>query len=216
MKTPKKYTDNLKNNVITRDMLIDCLFSVNKRAKNCRDKERNYRAYFRKHRYVTDKYNSVETYQQKKEEYYNHKEKLLALVKPTCIHEESTTRNRRIYEYEEEYPEYLWNDVWCYEGFCYDKEKEKTVAYVDVPEPAKAYYLFYDMGEFSFHTPIKEEQLSSFEGLKINKIGQLKTKGKEIGELISVQFVKKVIEIIESGAFTYVDEQYSLEYDLSA
>lgn len=62
------------------------------------------------------------------------------------------------------------------------------------------------MGEFSFHTPIKEEQLSSFEGLKIKKIGQLKTKGKEIGELISVQFVKKVIKIIESGAYTYVDE----------
>lgn len=216
MKTPKIYNDNLKNNIITKNMLIDCLFSVNKRAKNCRDKERKYRAYFRKHRYVSDKYNSVETYQQRKEEYYLQKERLLELVKPTCIHEESTTRTRRIYEYEPEHPEYLWNDALCYEGIGYDKEKGKMVAYVDVPEPAKAYYFFYDMGEFSFHTPIKEEQLSSFEGLKIKKIGQLKTKGKEIGELISVQFVKKVIGLIESGTYIFVDEQNSLESAVSA
>lgn len=30
MKTPKQYEKNLKENVITRDMLKDCLYSVNK------------------------------------------------------------------------------------------------------------------------------------------------------------------------------------------
>lgn len=40
MRTPYEYTKNLKNGIITRDMLLDCLYSVNKRAKNFRDKER--------------------------------------------------------------------------------------------------------------------------------------------------------------------------------
>lgn len=43
MKTPKRFTDNLKNRVITKEMLGVALYSVNKRAKNCRDKERSYR-----------------------------------------------------------------------------------------------------------------------------------------------------------------------------
>ena len=45
MKTPKEYRDNLLNHIITKQMLVDCLYSVNKRAKNYRDKERKQRAY---------------------------------------------------------------------------------------------------------------------------------------------------------------------------
>lgn len=33
MKTPKEYRDNLLNHIITKQMLVDCLYSVNKRAK---------------------------------------------------------------------------------------------------------------------------------------------------------------------------------------
>ena len=33
MRTPKEYTDNLKKKTITESMLLDCLYSVNKRAK---------------------------------------------------------------------------------------------------------------------------------------------------------------------------------------
>lgn len=33
MKTPKRFTDNLKNRVITKEMLGVALYSVNKRAK---------------------------------------------------------------------------------------------------------------------------------------------------------------------------------------
>ena len=43
MRTPKEYTNNIKNYIITKQMLLDCLYSSNKRAKNWRDKEREYR-----------------------------------------------------------------------------------------------------------------------------------------------------------------------------
>lgn len=45
MKTPKIYQENLKNKIVTKQMLIDALYSVNKRAKNYRDKNREYYGY---------------------------------------------------------------------------------------------------------------------------------------------------------------------------
>lgn len=41
MKINKEYSKNLKNKIITSDMLYDSIFSLNKRAKNCRDKKIN-------------------------------------------------------------------------------------------------------------------------------------------------------------------------------
>lgn len=43
MKTPPEYTKNLKKKLITEQMLSDCLFSVNKRAKNYRDQAQKHK-----------------------------------------------------------------------------------------------------------------------------------------------------------------------------
>lgn len=216
MKTPKEYSDNLKSNIITRDMLIDCLFSVNKRAKNCRDKEQEYREFYRYMPYVRDKYHSVASYREKKNEYYEQKDKLLTLIQPTSIHQEDSSRRRRIRDYEPEYRKFARKGKYIHDGSYYDYATGEEVCFVDIMEPVKRYYLFYDMGKYSFHSPLEEEQLSSYTGLEVKNIGQLKTKGKEIGELISVQFVKKVIDLIESGTYIFVDEQNSLESAVSA
>ena len=104
MRTPKEYTDNLKKKTITESMLLDCLYSVNKRAKNYRDKERGYRQYYRGNRYAYDKYGNIDHCQVMKEEYYSQKEKLLSVLEPTCIHKEFIGYKRiRIYDYEPEY-----------------------------------------------------------------------------------------------------------------
>lgn len=66
MRTPKEYTDNLKKKIITENMLLDCLYSVNKRAKNYRDKEREYRQYYRRNRYAYDKYGNIDRCQEMK------------------------------------------------------------------------------------------------------------------------------------------------------
>lgn len=42
MRTPQEYVKNLNNKIITKAMLCDCLYSVNKRAKNFRDKAEQY------------------------------------------------------------------------------------------------------------------------------------------------------------------------------
>ena len=207
MKTPKSYNDNLKQKIITRDMLIDCLFSVNKRAKNCRDKEQEYRDLFRYPRLIRDKYHNVASYMEKKNGYYEKKKKLLALVQPTCIHQEETSRKRRIRDYEPEYRKFSKKGKYINKGSYYKYHTGEFVCFVDIIEPVKKYYLFYDFGFCSFHSPVVEEQLSSYTGLEVKSIDQLQTKGKEIGDLISVQFVNKVIDLIESGTYTFVDEQ---------
>ena len=82
MKTPKHYNDNLKNKIITEEMFSDCLYSVNKRAKNYRDKAHEY-----KHRYRFY-HKAVDSQFNKMNEFYDLKEQLLKYLKPKCIHKQ--------------------------------------------------------------------------------------------------------------------------------
>lgn len=191
MKTPKEYTENIKKGILTKSMLKDCLFSVNKRAKNCRDKEREYR-----HNYIYK-----EKYRNQKEEYYLQKDSLLALLTPTCIHEETHQTKRRIYDYEDGYEEYLCSGNFFYENEYYDREIRDYVSFIDVWEDENKYYLFYDFGDRSFHKPLCESCLSYYPELKVIHIDSLVTYGKDIEQLISCQFVKKVLELINEKTY---------------
>ena len=142
MRTPKEYTDNLKKKTITESMLLDCLYSVNKRAKNYRDKERGYRQYYRGNRYAYDKYGNVDRCQVMKEEYYSQKEKLLSVLEPTCIHKEFIGYKRiRIYDYEPEYRKNLKNFVW--ENCFFDPEEDREVWFGDVEDKKHPEYHYY-------------------------------------------------------------------------
>ena len=78
MKINKEYSKNLKNKIITSDMLYDSIFSLNKRAKNCRDK---------KNQYSWTKY--YYGYFEKMNEYYNQKDFLIKkFLKPKLIHKQ--------------------------------------------------------------------------------------------------------------------------------
>ena len=83
MRTPKEYTKNLENGIVTEQMLCDVLYSYNKRAKNWRDKKRQY-----KHSYATNSYIWFNTARENEQKYYDYKSELLNLLEPECIHEE--------------------------------------------------------------------------------------------------------------------------------
>ena len=201
MRTPTAYVNYLKNNIISMQMLSDCLYSSNKRAKNCRDREREYRDKSRNNRYWHDVYNNEEKAREKKEEYYQQKEIMLSILKPVCIHREFIGyERRRIYDYESEYESYMEEYVW--KNFYYDEEEERRVYFGDIEIPNKPiynYYLFYDLGSNrTFHTPIKDIEAYN---LEIKDIDRLKTTGHDIADLLSNQFVKKVIDLISSNNF---------------
>ena len=70
--------------------------------------------------------------------------------------------------------------------------------------PQYHYYLFYDInGTKTFHSPIEEKDISKY-NLEIVKIDQLQTEGHEITELVSTQFVKKVLALIDAGDFQLI------------
>ena len=65
MRTPKIYNDLIKNKEITNKIIAECIYSVNKRAKNYRDKIKDYnQAGFYKY-----KENNIENAKEQKEKY---------------------------------------------------------------------------------------------------------------------------------------------------
>ena len=207
MKTPKEYQVNVKKGIITKEMLSACLFSANKRAKNWRDKEREYREMFRHSRWC-DQYDNEEKCRTEKEKYYAQKDKMLTLLEPKCIHREygGIRQNRvRVYDYEYEYEDILHSDQ-CYHTNCYwDREEQREIWFADYVEseyPVYRHYLFYDMGDHSFHTPITD--VDKYPALSVVDIDTLSTFGKDVSELVSCQFVKKLLALIETGAYTLV------------
>lgn len=131
---------------------------------------------------------------------------MLSILRPVCIHKELLGyERRRIYDYEDEYEKYFGQYVWenCY----YDREEQRTVYFGDIElkdYPRYNYYLFYDVGgNHTFHIPIDSNELELY-GLKVIEIGHLETHGYDVSDLISNQFVKKVINLIQSENYEYV------------
>ena len=200
MVTPKIYTANLRKGIITDEMLASAIYSVNKRAKNARDKEREYRREYR-NRY--DYYGNEERARERKEYYYKLKDSLLefATAKCTCIHKVCHVKynRRRVYDYEEEYKdipdeEVVWSN--CY----YNRDWATEVYFVDVMDGSYTeyeYFLFYDFGSYSFHHPIDSSELTKY-GKEIVEIDSLETEGEDETKLMSLNFVKKVLDILNN------------------
>ena len=162
MRTPKQYIDNLENGIVTEQMLCDVLFSYNKRAKNWRDKKRQY-----KHSYATNSYTWFNNALENEQKYYQYKTEVLQFIEPTCIHEE-----------------YIENDF----------------------EMIIQYYLFYVVGDHSFHHPIEKEDVAKYSELEVVRIEQLMTKGTSGTRLLSSQFADKVREKLLAGEAKIVKE----------
>ena len=178
MRTPKEYTDNIKKGIITRDMLSNCLYSVNKRAKNYRDNERKSRRY--------GNWTYADSAAKRKEAFYNQKDIMLSILTPNCIHTVTRVHTKR---------ETAFNKV------------EGELEYIYHTETIKEYYLFYDMGFCSFHHPIKEEEVENYKNkynLNVSEISDLITHGAECKDLIPPQCVKKVIALIQSAEYRYI------------
>ena len=199
MQTPKEYIQNLKSGVITPEMLSDCIYSCNKRAKNWRDKKREVVDMQRTYRYFQDKYNTVFEAECRMEEYYGMKETLLSVLQPEFIHHETQTN-------------YFWLSDWKTPrdanakrtgGMNYDDRRDRwEYEYKSVKE---CYYLYYKCGSHSFHTPIPSPE--KYPDLPIIELkGGLTTYGANTDDLLSVQFVKKVLALVETGNYSFREE----------
>lgn len=180
----------------------------------------------RKYRGTYDYYNNFEKNEAKEQDYYKKKEKLLTAIEPLCIHKEFIGFHRtRHYDYESHFDTHLtlglFNGTICHSGHFYDRDydyydrSDGEVYFfdeLDFDKPEYNYYVFYVVGEHSYHTPVKETELNTkYKGIPVIPIDRIVTEGHEIIDLASVAFADKVIELIESGEYTYEREMLHFE-----
>ena len=184
MKTPKEYTKNLNAHIITENMIVDCLYSVNKRAKNFRDKAQEYRYSY---------YHGI-SQQNDMRRYYGYKKQLLSFFEPICIHKQFVGYlRRRVYDYDDDYNKQSnRNIVWenCY----YDCDEDREVWFYDyeTKDEKYLYFLYYVIGGQGFHTPIESPNKYTYPIEPIDD--DFTTEGRNVTELVSTQFVMKVLE----------------------
>ena len=69
------------------------------------------------------------------------------------------------------------------------------------------YFLFYEMPQGTFHSPIDENEIKKYKNLEIEKISDdFYTYGENFEGLASVQFVKKVIKLAKEDKLKYIEE----------
>lgn len=75
---------------------------------------------------------------------------------------------------------------------------EEYVYFVDTFKNIKIelFYVFYEVDEFAFHTPIKEEDVKNYK-LNVLQIDEFTTFGRDINDLLSMQFCDKVSRLID-------------------
>lgn len=197
MKPSKEYLKNLKNHTITAQMLSDCLFSVNNRALNSRDSEYKYT------HYVQDHYGNANKYHKKKLEYYQMKKVLLSILEPAHIQKGEVLQRKRTYDYEEGYEEILKSGNYVNNSGFYDPDRKEHVEFVVQMIPQTVYYLVYQVGNCSFRLPIQQSDVIRRPDLDVKDAGRIPPVYGDITvDMLSVQFVEKVLKLVKSGNYT--------------
>lgn len=197
MKPPKEYLKNLKNHTITEKMLSDCLFSINNRALNSRDNEHKYT------HYIPDPYGNANKYRKKKLEYYGMKKVLLSVLEPSHIQKGEVLQRKRTYDYEEGYEEILESGNYVNNSGFYDPDRKEHVEFVVQMIPQTVYYLVYQVGNCSFRLPIQQSDVIRRPDLDVKDAGRIPPVYGDITvDMLSVQFVEKVLKLVKSGNYT--------------
>ena len=207
MKTPNLYKELINEKKITNEIIAECIYSVNKRAKNYRDKIKEYKN-GRSHQHLES---NIEKAEEEMGKYYQLKEEFLKVSTPTLIHKQFIgEEKKRVYSYEKNYEKLLkekTNDIFWKNSY-YDYDKDMEIEFFDYHLGTKKYlyFLYCEIGEYSFHSPVSEKIAESNTELEIQEIDEnFKTHGSKIEGLLSMQFVKKVLELLQSEDYTIVD-----------
>jgi len=207
MKTPKLYNDLINEKKITNEIIAECVYYVNKRAKNYRDKIKEYKN-GRSHQHLES---NIEKAEEEMGKYYQLKEEFLKVFTTNLIHKQFIgEKKKRVYSYEKNYEKLLkekTNDIFWKNSY-YDYDKDMEIEFFDYHLGTKKYlyFLYCEIGEYSFHSPVSEKIAESNTELEIQEIDEnFKTHGSKIEGLLSMQFVKKVLELLQSEDYTIVD-----------
>ena len=184
METPKEWRQLVDAGIITEEIYSLVLFSINKRAKNCRDKQNEYwrGKYWENYYYSHD---FIGIYKAMKNDYYLMKEVFLSILLPCEVH--------RVYHRKSNKVEYFLFYQTAYSSF------HLPVDYKDIPNIKfttryPRYRTYYD----------KKPKPKTPQGPYIRTLTNFRTHGEDIKNLISAQFAHRVYELLLSGNYTYL------------
>lgn len=200
MKTPTKYSNLVKKNELTLELIGYVAFSINKRAKNYRDKRNEYS--HSNYRYACS---CVESYEEKMNEAYTMKEKILGLYTPIEVHQTifKSEFYKTVYSDQTEYSQIKPHQVLS-TGYSLTTGNKYKV--IQVKKSRTQYFLYYEIDNFNFHQPINETELMNYEGLPVKTLeNNFKVAGKNGTELLSAQICKKVYQLLESGGYKLIE-----------
>ena len=121
----------LKKGIVTPEILGYAAYSVNKRAKNWRDREEEYRDIRRHNRFWYDKYDNEGRAREKKEEYYSYKERICKMFQPSKVHSLTQWRWDRVLE--EEYPVEKYFLFYEFGGFTFHQPVKGDAENIKLP-----------------------------------------------------------------------------------
>lgn len=199
MKPPKEYLKNLKHHTITKQMLSDCIYSINNRALNSRDNEYKYT------HYIPDTYGNANKYRKKKLEYYGMKKVLLSVLEPSHIQKGEVLQRRRTYDYEDGYEDILRSGNYVNNSGFYDPDRKEHVEFVVQMIPQTVYYLTYTVSNRTFRVPLAEAEIEKYPDLEIVDVGRITpVYGDITADMLSVQFVEKIVQLIKSRKYELI------------
>ena len=113
MKTPKLYNDLINEKKITNEIIAECVYYVNKRAKNYRDKIKEYKN-GRFHQHLE---RNIEKAEEEMGKYYQLKEEFLKVFTTNLIHKQFIgEKKKRVYSYEKNYEKLLKEKIMIFFG----------------------------------------------------------------------------------------------------
>ena len=93
MKTPNLYKELINEKKITNEIIAECIYSVNKRAKNYRDKIKEYKN-GRSHQHLES---NIEKAEEEMGKYYQLKEEFLKVFTTNLIHKQFIGEKKKEY-----------------------------------------------------------------------------------------------------------------------
>lgn len=112
-------------------------------------------------------------------------------------------QRKRTYDYEEGYEEILESGNYVNNSGFYDPDRKEHVEFVVQMIPQTVYYLVYQVGNCSFRLPIQQSDVIRRPNLDVKDAGRIPPVYGDITvDMLSVQFVEKVLKLVKSGNYT--------------
>lgn len=193
MKTPEEFKSNLKNEVVTDEMIADVCWSYYIRSINYNRREKDY---------INESsfYNLRNKFTQRKDIFNMKLMGILDLYEKylKSIIKQKISKLEKIYDYDKKYYNINWNDV-INTGYYYDNGLHRFVEFIEVKKPSHYnYYLHYEFpNNYNFYIPIDspDEYVKTY-NLEIKNADKPILFGVNVNNILTCQFCDKVYKLL--------------------